>query len=203
MDSDAWDERYASTELVWSAGPNVFVEDRTAGLAPGRALDVAAGEGRNAVWLAEQGWDVTAVDFSPVGVETGRKVARRRGVDVDWRVQDATRWQPDPQAFDLVLVIYLQLPGDERRAAHRLAASAVTPGGTLLVVGHDRDNLEHGIGGPPDPALLLTADEVVSDLEGTGLVVREAGQVTRPVPDPDGGTAHAIDCLVRADRPAG
>lgn len=202
MDSTAWDERYAGTELVWSAGPNVFVEDRTAHLPPGRALDVAAGEGRNAVWLAERGWHVTAVDFSPVGVDTGREVARRRGVAVDWRVEDVTRWEPDPQAFDLVLVVYLQLPADQRRAAHRLAASAVAPGGTLLVVGHDRDNLDHGIGGPPDPALLLVADEVVTDLDGTGVVIEEAEQVRRPVEDPAGGTTDAIDCLVRARRPA-
>ena len=82
MDEAGWDERYAAAELIWTAEPNRFVVAELTGLPPGRALDLGAGEGRNAIWLAEQGWDVTAVDFSAVGLDKGRAVAARRGVRI-------------------------------------------------------------------------------------------------------------------------
>lgn len=201
MDARDWDERYAASALVWSASPNQFVVEETADLTPGRALDVAAGEGRNAVWLAAEGWQVTAVDFSPVGVDKGRRIAEAAGVDVDWVVADATTWDPPARLFDLVLVAYLQLPRAAQQAVHERAARAVAPGGTVLVIGHDRDNLERGYGGPPDPAVLLDADAVAGDLETAGLELVAAGQVERAV-ETDEGTRTAIDCLVRAIRPA-
>ena len=92
MDAAAWDERYAATELVWSAGPNQFVEQELADLPPGRALDLACGEGRNARWLAERGWQVTAMDFSPVAIEKGRRLAEQLPTTsgrIDWQVGDA------------------------------------------------------------------------------------------------------------------
>ena len=114
MDRHAWDDRYAGTELVWSAGPNQFVEEHARTLTPGRALDVACGEGRNAVWLAEQGWDVVGIDFSAVAIEKARQISSAREVEVDWRVGDVT--DPDVlggDAFDLVVVAYLHLPAAE------------------------------------------------------------------------------------------
>src|SRR5690606_9077745 len=98
MDSKAWDERYRATGLVWGAGPNRFVVEQTEGLAPGRALDLAAGEGRNAVWLAERGWRVTAVDFSPVAVERGRRIAAERGADVEWAAADVRACTSPPRS---------------------------------------------------------------------------------------------------------
>jgi SAM-dependent methyltransferase len=198
MDAQQWNERYAAAELVWSATPNRFLVEQVEGLTPGRALDLAAGEGRNAVWLAQQGWTVTAVDFSPVGLDKGRRIAERAGVEIEWIEADVTRWDPK-RSFDLVIVFYLQLPAAERRAAHRTAASAVKPGGTLLIFGHDRGNLERGVGGPPYPEVLLTAADVRDDLAGSSLAVEAAEQVTRPV-ETDDGLRHAIDCLVRARR---
>jgi SAM-dependent methyltransferase len=187
-------------DLVWTAEPSRFLVEQVADLPAGRALDVAAGEGRNAVWLAAQGWQVTAVDFSPVAVEKGRQLAEQRDVTVDWVVADVTSWRPPTSAYDLVIVFYLQLPSQQRREAHRRAAAAVAPGVTLLVVGHDRANLEQGVGGPQDPALLLTADDVVDDVRGSGVTVEVARQVERPV-DVDGGSRNAIDTLVRGRRP--
>ena len=95
MDSSGWDARYgAAPELVWTAEPNRFVVEELAGLRPGRALDLAAGEGRNAVWLAERGWEVTAVDFSAVAATRGQQLARERGVDVTWVVADLLGYAP-------------------------------------------------------------------------------------------------------------
>jgi SAM-dependent methyltransferase len=197
MDARAWDDRYAAAPLVWSAGPNRFVEEAVAGMAPGQALDVACGEGRNALWLASLGWRATAVDFSAVAVDKGRALAAERGITVDWVVADVTTWTPDPPGFDLVLVCYLQLPADERAAAYRRAADAVAPGGTLLVVAHDVDNIAHGHGGPQDPAVCTTPEGVVAVIGD--MTVVEAGRVHRPVPT-ETGTVEAIDTLVRATR---
>lgn len=196
MDRTAWNERYASTDLVWSAGPNAFLPPEVAGLAPGRALDLACGEGRNALWLAEQGWDVTAVDFADAGVDKGRRLGDERGIAVDWQVADVTTWRP-VAPFDLVVVFYLQLPAEEMADVLAMAADAVAPGGTFLLVAHDRSNLESGYGGPGDVSVLPTPQSVVGAIGG--LEVDRALVVERPVDTPD-GERIALDTFVRAHR---
>jgi SAM-dependent methyltransferase len=197
MDASEWDARYSAAESLWSFEPNRFLVAEVADLPPGTALDLACGEGRNAVWLAERGWTVTAVDFSPVAVDRGRHLADARGVEVNYVLDDVVAHRPDEGAFDLVLILYLHLPADELTPVLRAAAEAVATGGTLLLVGHDRDNLEHGYGGPQDPALLWDAAGLVATLDG--LEVEKAGQVRRPVETEDGEQV-AIDTLVRARR---
>ncbi|MEV1145679.1 class I SAM-dependent methyltransferase [Micromonospora sp. NPDC049799] len=200
MDSDDWDARYAGTPgLVWTAEPNRFVVQELADVPPGRALDVAAGEGRNAVWLAERGWRVTAVDFSALAVTRGRELATDRGVPVDWRVADVTAWTPEPAAYDVVLVAYLHLPAADLAAVLAGARAALRPGGRIVVVGHDRANLTGGTGGPRDLAILLTPESVVGALDG--LRIQRAETARRPVAGPDGGTVDALDTVVVATRP--
>ena len=205
MDADAWDERYAASELVWSAGPNQFVADALADLPPGRAVDLAAGEGRNAIWLARHGWTVTAVDFSQVALDKGRRVA---GVStgstsggVDWICADATSWRPD-QPVDLVVVAYLHLPAEQRRAALRGAVESLRPDGTFFLVGHDSTNIAEGTGGPQDPAVLSTADDVLADLDGLDVDVVRAERVARRVEPEHGGEPDRVawDCLVHLRR---
>ncbi|MEV0002897.1 class I SAM-dependent methyltransferase [Micromonospora sp. NPDC050980] len=201
MDSNAWDDRYATASgLVWSAEPNRFVVESVAGLNPGSALDLAAGEGRNALWLAGQGWRVAAVDFSAVAVERGRELAAARGVPVDWRVADVTAYRPVPGSYDLVLISYLHLPAADFAGVLAAARSALRPGGTLVVVGHDVTNLADGTGGPQDANVLLTPEAVVDGL--AGLRIRRAETARRPVPTADGGTVDARDTVVVATRPA-
>lgn len=203
MDSAHWDERYAGKELVWSAGPNVFVADLTADLPPGAALDLAAGEGRNALWLAERGWRATAVDFSRVALDRAEALARERHIRPPGSFTtvhaDLLDYVPPARSYDLVLVAYLQVPTAERRLVLRRAAEAVAAGGTLLVVAHDSDNLAHGTGGPQDPTVLYTAADVAEDIAGTGLEVTRAEPVRRVVPTDDGGR-EAIDALLLARR---
>ncbi len=197
----AWDERYSASELVWSAGPNRFLSEEVGGLPPGRALDLGAGEGRNAIWLAELGWDVTAVDFSRVGIEKGAEIARARGVAINWVVEDLLNYNPEPGAFDLVILLYIHLPLEEWIQVLTSASSAVLPGGTLLVIGHDSANITKGVGGPQDASVLYNASGVVSALKGFDVI--HAGQVLRPVATDD-GERNAIDVLVRAvARPVG
>lgn len=193
-----WDERYAGTELVWSAGPNQFVASELADLPPGRALDLGAGEGRNAIWLAGRGWQVTAVDFSAAGLAKAARLADARGVTVDWVNADLTGYQPAPDTYDLVLIAYMQFAPEPFRSLLGKASAALAAGGTLLVVGHDADNIAHGYGGPQDPERLHRADDIVAALPS--LVIHRAGQASRPVQTPDGERV-AIDTVVRAQRP--
>jgi SAM-dependent methyltransferase len=202
VDSQQWDERYAGAEFQWTTRPNQFVAAELAGLPPGRALDLAAGEGRNAVWLAERGWRVTAVDFSRVGLEKGRTLSAARGIDdarVAWIVTDLRDYEPEPGAFDLVLIAYFQVIAELRASVLARAAAALVPGGTLLVVGHDLTNLAEGVGGPQDPDVLYTPEAVSAELPGLRLV--RAARVHRTV-ERDGGPSTAIDTLVRAVREA-
>jgi SAM-dependent methyltransferase len=203
VESEGWDERYAGSELVWSATPNQWVEQLTAELAPGRALDLAAGEGRNSLWLIERGWRATAVDFSQVGLDRARALATQRFGPDDQRLvtvcADLRDYQPDVQAFELVLVIYLQVDAVVRRAVMRAAAGAVAAGGRLLVVAHDSENLVAGVGGPQDPLVLYTAKDVAEDVAGCGLVVEQSGVVLRAV-QTDDGERHAIDSIFMARR---
>jgi SAM-dependent methyltransferase len=189
-----WDERHAAREPIESPDPDPTLVEEIGPLAPGRALDLGAGDGRNAVWLAAQGWDVTAIDFSRVALDRGRSLADRAGVEVDWVQQDLLSWAPPPRTFDLVCLFFIHLPPDERRAVYARAADAVAPGGSLLVVAHDRTNLERGGPGPQDPAVLFTADEVAADLGG--FTVLRAGTVERSADD----GRVAVDAVVRAVR---
>jgi SAM-dependent methyltransferase len=197
MDRETWDERYRGKELIWTAQPNRFMAAEIAGLPPGRALDLGAGEGRNAVWLAEQGWEVTAVDFSEVGLAKGAELAARRGVSVNWVAADLRDYRPPSRAFDLVVVIYIHLPVSERRQMLAAASAAVAPGGELLVLGHDATNIEHGYGGPQIPEILFTPDDVAGELPG--LEIRRSERVKREVETED-GVREAIDAYVRALR---
>jgi ubiquinone/menaquinone biosynthesis C-methylase UbiE len=196
MDAAGWDERYAATELVWSAEPNRFVAEVCADLPPGRALDLAAGEGRNAIWLAQRGWTVTATDFSQVGLDKGRRIAERAGVAerVAWVRADATStdW---PAEFDLVVVAYLQLAEAERRAAVRRGFAALQPGGRFVWVAHDSTNLTDGTGGPQSPEVLMTVEDVLIDLTGEPYALVRGERVARPVED-----RTAYDCLLVLER---
>lgn len=199
MDANHWNDRYATAEYVWKADPNTFLATEAATLPAGRALDLACGEGRNAVWLADQGWTATGVDFSDVGLDKGRRLAADRGVDVTWVCADATTWIPPDDGYDLVAVCYLQLPADQRRRAIGVAGRALAPGGTLLVVAHDSTNLTGGTGGPSNPDVLYRPDDVLADLEAAGIdvTVERAETVERIVA---GAERPALDCLVRARR---
>lgn len=199
MGPEEWNSRYAGAELLWTAEPNRFLVAETAGLSPGAALDLACGEGRNAVWLAEQGWRVTGVDFSDVALGKARELAKARGVEAEWVQADLLDHRPEPRAYDLVIAFYLQVPATERRQIVRGAADAVAPGGTLLLVAHDSRNLEQGHGGPRSPVVLYSAADVAGDLEGTGLELERGELVRRPVETPE-GERTALDALVRARR---
>jgi SAM-dependent methyltransferase len=198
MDSAGWDRRYAGSEFVWTAEPNRFLTAETADLAGGRALDLACGEGRNAVWLAQRGWEVTGVDFSRVGLDKGARLAEARAVSVQWLLADLVDYAPPAASFELVTVLYLHVARPMMSDVLRCAGAALAPGGVLLVVGHDPTNIDDGHGGPQNPAILMAPDEIVGALPG--LHIERAERVLRPVVAA-GEDVVAIDALVRAVRP--
>ena len=190
MDASEWDDRYRSADRLWSVTPNIFVADRLRDARPGRGVDLAAGEGRNAIWLASQGWEMTAVDFSDVAIARG---VGQAGDAVHFVVADVLEWEPEA-GFDLVLVAYLQLGARELERVIRRSREWLDPGGELFLVGHDVSNLESGWGGPPHPEILWDVPVLLGWLEG--LRVIESGVVRRPVETED-GVRFARDALVR------
>lgn len=195
MKSSDWNDRYreaaANRGSVWTLEPNEWVVETLAGLAPGTAVDLAAGEGRNALWLAANGWQVTAVDYAAVGLAAGAGRAKDRGLDVRWQKADATRWSSS-EPVDLVLVAYLQLPEAELAQAIRNATSALAPGGILALIAHDRDNT---VGGPKDALVLTTVASLTA--AASGLEIQECRQRTRVT-----STGTAIDTVLIARKPA-
>ena len=195
MRREEWDLRYAESGLLWSSTPNRFLVAEVEELEPGRALDLACGEGRNALWLAARGWRVTGVDFSEVAIGKARERAAQESWHVDFVCADLCEYEPAHEAYGLVLVFYLHLPASERRVVLERATAALAPGGTFLLVGHDLSNPSDGVGGPSDLALLYTPADIVAELPG--LVVERAERVYRDV---EGEDRAAIDALVRAHR---
>lgn len=187
-----WDRRDATSELIWSAEPNRFIVEQATDLTPATAIDLACGEGRNAVWLARQGWDVTGIDFSAVALEKAARLAAHAGVRIHLDRTDLVAWNPDV-AVDLVLIAYLHVPADERARILSSAVRAVAPGGVMIVVGHDIENLARGVGGPKDPGVLMAPDTVARELGPLRIELAERRE--RPTAD-----GVAIDTLVRARR---
>lgn len=196
MRREDWDARYAAVENLWATKPNRFLVAEVTELPPGRALDLACGEGQNAIWLATLGWNVTGVDYSEVAIAKARARAAQDGVDVDFLCADLVDYEPEPSAYDLVIVLYLHIPSTYRASVHARASAAVAPAGTFLLVGHDLANRTDGVGGPSDPDILYTADQISREL--TGLTIEKATTVLRDV---HGEDRDAIDTLVRARRP--
>jgi len=155
---ERWNQRFAAPEYVFGTAPNAFLAAHAALLKPGqRALCVADGEGRNSVWLAQQGLEVTAFDFSPVALDKARRLAAERGVRVRYELASVEDWRWQAGEFDVVVAIFIQflVPAARRVLFERMSA-ALRPGGLLLVEGYTPAQLKHGTGGPKQVDQLYT-----------------------------------------------
>ena len=194
---DLWNDRYREKGALWGVEPNQFVAELLADLAPCRVLDLGSGQGRNAIWLAARGHRVTAVDVSDVAIEQAAEIAAGIGVELEFMTADLLQWDPPEGEFDLVLLAYIQAPDGMRQILHAKAAAALAPGGKVFLIAHHKDNLEHGIGGPPMLEMLFD-ESVASDFPD--LEIEENGRVTR-IAEKDGVEGAAIDLLLVATKP--
>lgn len=199
-----WNERYRSSSNLWSGQVNPILVTESVDLAPGSALDVGCGEGADAVWLAEQGWQVTALDVSTVALERGAAHAKEVSAEVarriTWLHADLTDWVPAPASYDLVSVQFLHLPEEQREVLHRRLAESVAPGGTLLVVGHHPSDLQTNVPRPSLPGLLFAASDVVASLAADQWVTHVDEARARQTLDPDGHPTTIHDAVLRAQR---
>jgi len=205
-----WDDRYRSvggSGRIWSGQPNPQLVAQAAELAPGEALEAGCGEGADAIWLARQGWTVTAVDVSAVALEraagyaaaAGEQIARR----ITWQREDLLSWVPAPERFDLVSAQFMYAPEGELAAMHRRLAAAVRPGGTLLVVGHHPDDLHANVGRTGSADRFWAAEDVAASLDPSGWEVIVADAPGRSATNLDGQPVMVRDTVLRAARRRG
>lgn len=204
FDQAFWDARYASHDALWSGNPNAHLITEAQGLAPGAALDVGCGEGADAIWLAERGWRVTAVDISTVALQRAVAHASQVGAEaaahIDWAHQDARSWDPGQARFDLVSAQYLHLPAVPRQALFARMAAAVAPGGTLLIVGHHPSDLETTMPRPREPDMFFTGDDIAASLDMQEWAVVRNAAAARTTTDPEGNAVTIHDTVLRARR---
>ncbi|MEU6249471.1 class I SAM-dependent methyltransferase [Glycomyces sp. NPDC047010] len=197
MDAGVWDERYASRERLFSGRPNPVLVMEAGGLAPGQALDVGCGEGADAVWLAEQGWRVTAIDLSRVALERAAAAGAHVADRIAWSRGDLAATPPPAASFDLVTAQYFPILRTSGPEAVTGLLDAVAPGGTLLVVGHARPADGHRPGGFDFDEYVHPADVA----RRLGPEWRVEADETRPrtTPPPE-GSHHTHDTVLRARR---
>ena len=191
MERQRWDERYAAPDRRPLQNPNALVVEELSSLAPGRALELAAGEGRHARWLASRGWQVVAVDFSEVGLRRAKQQASDQGLPVNFVVADVHTLPLPPAAFDLVLATFFHPRPSERPSLYPKMARTLRPGGTLLLVSYDKANLAEGNKGPQDPDFLMDPPVLAAELGELGLDVTRAEAVR--IPD-------AVNAVIRAEK---
>ncbi len=168
-----WDARYEAKGALWGAEPNQFLAEIAEVLEPGTALDLGCGQGRNSLWLASRGFEVTGLDLSSVAIEQAKAVAAELDLDASFESVDLTTWDPAGRVWDLVVLTYLHLSHERRPVVHAAARRAVAPGGRLFVIAHHLDNFENGVGGPPVPELLFTEQQLADDFSNLKILRNE------------------------------
>jgi len=161
-----WDERYSSEEYIYGKDPNEFLANAADKIPKGRVLCVAEGEGRNAVFLAEQGYDVIAVDASSVGLEKARKLATERGVSIETIVSDLGQYDIEPESLEGVVSIFAHVPPPVRKELHKKIVNGLRPGGVLILEAYRPDQLKYKTGGPPTAEFMMTLESLEQELKG-------------------------------------
>jgi len=179
MNRDFWDMRYGEDALAYGDAPNDFVVEVQEQLDAGPLLDVGCGQGCNAIFLGSQGFPVTAVDSSKVGLERAARVAERAGVTVDWRQADLGNFDPGVNRWQTIVAIFVHLPPPLRKTVHEGLVDALVSGGLLVLEAYTPDQLDHGTGGPPALEMLTSLDDLLDDFEGMEFVVGR--ELVRPV----------------------
>ena len=174
-----WDERYSSDEYVYGTKPNEFLASVANQIPTGKVLCLAEGEGRNAVYLAELGYEVTAVDASRVGLEKAQRLAEKRGAEIKTIIADLADFEIEENSWDGIVSIFCHVPPTIRKPLHRKVVAGLKTGGALVLEAYRPKQLEYGTGGPPVPELTMTLDGLTEELEG--LELKHAAELDRDV----------------------
>ncbi|MBG0781056.1 MAG: class I SAM-dependent methyltransferase [Bacteroidales bacterium] len=161
-----WDERFSQEAYIYGEAPNVFFSELLQENVPGKLLLPGEGEGRNAVWAATIGWDVTAVDYSTSGKAKALKLAERHKILIDYQIQDLAQLKVPENTYDAVALIFVHLPVQIRRAVHQELVKSLRPGGLLIVEAFHKDQLQYNSGGPKNEEMLYTREMLQQDFEG-------------------------------------
>ncbi len=181
-----WDERYKSAEYAYGKEPNDFLVETAGKMAGGKVLSLADGEGRNGVFLAQKGCDVTSVDSSQPGLDKAQKLATERNVKITTIHADLAEFKIEPDAWDAIVSIFCHLPTEIRKPLHRQVVNGLTAGGIYILEGYGKDQLKNKTGGPPTLDLLFDLDVIKSELDG--LEFLHAVEIEREVNE---GAFHA------------
>lgn len=194
-----WDERYSAPEYIYGKTPNDFFAAQAWRIPQGPVLFLAEGEGRNAVWLAERGYPVTALDASAVGLIKARQLAAERGVTIETRCADLAEHRIDPGYWAGIVSIFGHLPPDLRRSVHQQVCRGLRPGGILLLEAYTPQQLAYGTGGPPHAEMMMDLEALTDEL--AGLTFLEAREKERNVHEGrhHNGTAHVVQVVGRAE----
>lgn len=192
-----WDERYSEPGYAYGTEPNDFLRQHLASLPTGRVLSLAEGEGRNAVFLAEQGFTVSAVDASAVALRKAAELAAQRGVQFDIQVHDLASFAIPPASWPAVVSIFCHIPLAARQRLHAQVVNGLVPGGILLLEAYTPAQLALGTGGPRDAALTMTAAALREELRGLEFLLLK--ETRRPVLEGKyhTGSGAVVQCLAR------
>jgi SAM-dependent methyltransferase len=192
MSTEFWNERYAADGPVYGEAPNDFLASMAVRLpASGHALDIGAGEGRNALFLASRGLDVLAVDQSEVGIQKARRLAEERRLVLRTRVVDLQDFDAEPNSFEVISSIFCHLPQVLRAVVHQRVVAWLKPGGVFLLEAYAPDQIQRSTGGPKDPALLAPVEVILREL--AGLEIQHQAALVRNVSE---GQFHTGDASV-------
>lgn len=192
-----WDERYSEPGFAYGAEPNHFLVEQAHRIPPGPVLCLAEGEGRNAVWLAEQGHEVTAVDSSPVGLQKAEGLAWTRGVRLTTHCSDLRDYVIEPGAWSTIVSIFAHLPPEVRREVHRRVVEGLRPGGIFILEAYTPRQLDYGTGGPPAAEMMMDEETLRSELAGLDFQWLSEGEREVIEGQYHTGLAHVVQAVAR------
>jgi SAM-dependent methyltransferase len=198
MSAEFWNERYSASDLVYGKAPNEFLASMADRFpSSGHALDIGAGEGRNALFLASRGFDVVAVDQSQAGLKKAQQLAEERRLTLHTRTADLQEFDAEQDSFDVITSIFCHLPAVLRAAMHKRLSHWLKPGGVFLLEAYAPDQIERGTGGPKDPSLLAPLEMILGEI--AGLEIEHQAALVRDVSEGSfhTGEASVVQVLAR------
>jgi SAM-dependent methyltransferase len=194
-----WDERYSEPGFAYGTAPNEFIASAADRIPKGRILSLAEGEGRNAVYLASLGYEVTGVDGSEVGLRKAQELAAERGVTLRTIHADLSEFRIEPEQWDGIIACYCHLPSAIRIPLHQAAVHGLKPGGVFVLEAFSKEQLSYGTGGPQSPDMLMDVDDLKQELAGLEFI--HAVQVERDVREGSRHTGRASVVQIIGSKP--